>query len=56
MLRKFLAQNIQTIEGEQKTCLANSQQRYVRITALVAIQGIIVQQHEQFSQTSRPTR
>lgn len=55
MLMKFLAQDIEMIESEQKTYLANPQRRYVEINpAIIAIQRLIVRQYEQFLQKSRP--
>ncbi|KJH71831.1 aromatic ring-hydroxylating dioxygenase subunit alpha [Aliterella atlantica] len=55
MLMKFLAQDIEMLESEQKTYLANPQRRYVEINpAIIAIQRLIVRQYEQFLQKSRP--
>lgn len=57
MLMKFLAQDIEMMESEQKTYLANPQRRYVEINpAIIAIQRLIVRQYEQFLQTARQTR
>ncbi len=50
-LLKFLAQDIEMIESEQRNYLANPQRRYVEINpAIIAIQRLIVQQYEQFMQ------
>jgi len=54
---KFLAQDIDMSESEQKTYLANPQRRYVEINpAIIAIGRLIVRQYKQFLQTSRQTR
>lgn len=53
ILLKFLAQDIEMIESEQQTYLANRQRRYVEINpAIFAIQRLIVRQYEQFVQKS----
>ncbi len=53
VLYKFLAQDIEMIESEQQTYLANPQRRYVEINpAIIAIQRLIVRQYEQFMQKS----
>jgi hypothetical protein len=53
VLNKFLAQDIEMIESEQRNYLANPQRRYVEINpAIIAIQRLIVQQYEQFVQKS----
>ena len=53
VLYKFLAQDIEMIESEQQTYLANPQQRYVEINpAIVALQRVIVRQYQQFMQKS----
>ncbi|MEP0807792.1 aromatic ring-hydroxylating dioxygenase subunit alpha [Trichocoleus sp. ST-U2] len=53
VLLKFLAQDIEMIESEQRTYLANPQRRYVEINpAIIAIQRLIVRQHEKFVQKS----
>jgi renierapurpurin 18,18'-hydroxylase len=53
VLRKFLAQDIEMIESEQRTYLANRDRRYVEINpAIIAIQRLIVRQYEQFLQQS----
>lgn len=50
-LLKFLAQDIEMIESEQRNYLANPQRRYVEINpAIIAIQRLIVRQYEQFMQ------
>lgn len=57
VLRKFLAQDIEMIESEQQTYLANPQRRYVEINpAIIAIQRLIVRQYEQFLQNSSQAR
>lgn len=54
ILMKFLAQDIEMIESEQKTYSANPQRRYIEINpAIIAIQRIIVRQYEKFLQTLR---
>jgi len=53
VLEKFLAQDIEMIESEQQTYLANRSRRYVEINpAIIAIQRLIVRQYEQFLQKS----
>ncbi|MFN6572199.1 aromatic ring-hydroxylating dioxygenase subunit alpha [Dendronalium sp. ChiSLP03b] len=53
VLPKFLAQDIEMIESEQQTYLANPQRRYVEINpAIIAIQRLIIRQYEQFMQQS----
>jgi renierapurpurin 18,18'-hydroxylase len=53
VLLKFLAQDIEMIESEQQTYLANPQRRYVEINpAIIAIQRLIIRQYEQFMQKS----
>jgi len=53
VLNKFLAQDIEMIESEQRNYLANPQRRYVEINpAIIAIQRLIVRQYEQFMQKS----
>ena len=57
VLKKFLAQDIEMIESEQRTYLANRDRRYVEINpAIIAIQRLIVRQYEQFLQQSSQTR
>lgn len=49
VLNKFLAQDIEMIESEQRNYLANPQRRYVEINpAIVALQRLIIRQYEQF--------
>ncbi len=51
VLLKFLAQDIEMVESEQKTYLANPQRRYVEINpAIIAVQQLIIKQYEQFVQ------
>lgn len=53
MLQKFLDQDIEMMESEQRTYLANRQRRYVEINpAIIALQRLIVRQYEQFMQQS----
>ena len=53
VLLKFLAQDIEMVESEQQTYLANPQRRYVEINpAIIAVQRLIVRQYEQFMQNS----
>jgi phenylpropionate dioxygenase-like ring-hydroxylating dioxygenase large terminal subunit len=54
VLLKFLAQDIEMIESEQQTYLANPQRRYVEINpAIIALQRLILRQYEQFMQQSK---
>lgn len=51
VLYKFLNQDIEMIENEQRNYLANPQRRYVEINpAIMALQRLIVRQYEQFQQ------
>ena len=53
VLMKFLSQDIEMIESEQQTYLADPQRRYVEINpAIIALQRVIVRQYEQFMQKS----
>lgn len=53
VLLKFLAQDIEMVESEQQTYLANHHRRYVEINpAIIAVQRLIVRQYEQFMQKS----
>ncbi len=50
---RFLAQDIEMMENEQRTYLANPQRHYVEINpAIVALQRVIIRQYEQFMQKS----
>ncbi|HEY9650671.1 MAG TPA: aromatic ring-hydroxylating dioxygenase subunit alpha, partial [Coleofasciculaceae cyanobacterium] len=50
---KFLNQDIEMMESEQQTYLANPQRRYVEINpAIIALQRLVVRQYEQFMQQS----
>lgn len=52
-LKKFLDQDLEMIESEQRTYLANPQRRYVEINpAIIALQRVIVKQYEQYMQQS----
>lgn len=53
VLLKFLAQDIEMVESEQQTYLANPSRRYVEINpAIIAIQRLIVRKYQQFMQES----
>jgi phenylpropionate dioxygenase-like ring-hydroxylating dioxygenase large terminal subunit len=53
LLKKFIDQDIEMVESEQQTYLANRQRRYIEINpAIIALQRVIVQQYEQFMQQS----
>jgi hypothetical protein len=53
VLNKFIAQDIEMIESEQRNYLANPQRRYVEINpAIIALQRLIIRQYEQFMQES----
>lgn len=50
---KFLLQDVEMMESEQRTYLANPQRRYVEINpAIIALQRVIVRQYETFLQQS----
>ncbi|NER30852.1 MAG: aromatic ring-hydroxylating dioxygenase subunit alpha [Symploca sp. SIO1C4] len=50
---KFLNQDIEMMESEQRTYLANPQRHYVEINpAIIAVQRLIVRQYKQFMQQS----
>lgn len=50
---KFLVQDVEMMESEQQTFSSNSQRRYVEINpAIIALQRLILRQHEQFVQQS----
>jgi phenylpropionate dioxygenase-like ring-hydroxylating dioxygenase large terminal subunit len=49
LFRKFVLQDIEMIESEQQTYLANQQRRYVEINpAIIALQRLIISQYEQY--------
>jgi phenylpropionate dioxygenase-like ring-hydroxylating dioxygenase large terminal subunit len=53
LFMRFLAQDIEMMENEQRTYLANPQRHYVEINpAIVALQRVIIRQYEQFMQKS----
>lgn len=53
VLRRFLAQDIEMIESEQRTYLANRQRRYVEINpAIIALQRLIMRQYDNYMQES----
>lgn len=50
LFMRFLSQDIEMIESEQRTYLANPQRRYVEINpAIVALQRLIIRQYEQYT-------
>ncbi|BAZ09928.1 Rieske [2Fe-2S] domain-containing protein [Calothrix sp. NIES-4071] len=52
-LLKFLAQDIEMVESEQRNYLANPHRRYVEINpAIIAAQRLIVRQYKEFIQSS----
>lgn len=54
VLLRFLAQDIEMVESEQQSYLANPQRRYVEINpAIFAIQRLIIKQYEQYRHESR---
>ncbi|MBF2018226.1 MAG: aromatic ring-hydroxylating dioxygenase subunit alpha [Rivularia sp. T60_A2020_040] len=54
VLKNFLDQDVEMIESEQRTYLANPQRRYVEINpAIIALQRVIVGQYEKFMQQSK---
>lgn len=54
---KFLSQDIEMMESEQQTYLANPQRRYVEINpAIIALERLIIRQYEQFMQKSSQLR
>lgn len=55
VLLRFLAQDIEMIDSEQQTYLANPHRRYVEINpAIIAIQRLSVRQYEQYTRSSQP--
>ncbi len=51
LFMKFIVQDIEMIESEQQTYLANRDRRYVEINpAIIALQRLIIQQYEKFMQ------
>ena len=55
LFMRFLRQDIEMIESEQRNYLTNPQRRYVEINpAIIAVQRLIVRQYEQFMQKSSP--
>ena len=54
---RFLSQDIEMMESEQQTYLANPQRRYVEINpAIIALERLISRQYEQFMQKSSQLR
>jgi hypothetical protein len=57
VLMKFLSQDIEMMESEQRQYLASPQRRYVEINpAIIAVQRLIVRQFERFRQSSSQTK
>ena len=53
LLKKFLEQDIEMIESEQRTYLNNPQRQYVEINpAIIALERVIVSQYEKFMSRS----
>jgi hypothetical protein len=53
VLMKFLSQDIEMMESEQRQYSASPQRRYVEINpAIIAVQRLIVRQFERFTQSS----
>lgn len=54
LLKKFIDQDLEMVESEQRTYLANPQRTYVEINpAIIALQRVSTKQYEQFVQHSR---
>ncbi|CCH67871.1 FIG00566093: hypothetical protein [Richelia intracellularis HH01] len=54
LFKKFLDQDLEMVESEQRSYLANPERRYVEINpAIIALQRVIVGQYEYFMQQSR---
>lgn len=54
---RFLGQDIEMMESEQQTYLANQERRYVEINpAIIAVERLIIRQYEQFMQKSSQLR
>lgn len=54
LFKKFLDQDVEMVESEQRNYLANPERRYVEINpAIIALQRLIVGQYEEFMQQSR---
>ena len=54
LFKKFLDQDIEMVESEQRTYLTNPHRRYVEINpAIIALQRVIVNQYEKFMQQSK---
>lgn len=54
VLEKFLAQDVEMIESEQKNYSQNPQRQYVEVNpAIIAIQRVTVRQYEEFMQQSK---
>jgi phenylpropionate dioxygenase-like ring-hydroxylating dioxygenase large terminal subunit len=54
---RFLSQDIEMMESEQQTYLANPERRYVEINpAIIALERLIIRQYQQFMQKSSQLR
>ncbi len=54
---RFLKQDIEMMESEQQTYLANPQRRYVEINpAIIAIERLIIRQYEQYNNMQKSTQ
>ncbi|MBW4581423.1 MAG: aromatic ring-hydroxylating dioxygenase subunit alpha [Tildeniella nuda ZEHNDER 1965/U140] len=57
VLMRFLAQDIEMMESEQRQYLAEPTRRCVEINpAIIAVQRLIIRQYERFKQSSSPTQ
>ncbi|ERN43176.1 phenylpropionate dioxygenase [Rubidibacter lacunae KORDI 51-2] len=57
ILRRFLAQDIEMVENEQRTYLTNPQRRYVEINpAIIALQRLLVRQYCQYERDRHEDR
>jgi hypothetical protein len=53
---RFIAQDIEMMESEQQTYLANRERRYVEINpAIIAVERLMIRQYEQIMQRSSLT-
>jgi renierapurpurin 18,18'-hydroxylase len=57
VLMRFLAQDVEMMESEQRQYLAEPTRRYVEINpAIIAVQRLIIRQYERFMQSTSPTQ
>jgi renierapurpurin 18,18'-hydroxylase len=57
VLMRFLAQDVEMMESEQRQYLAKPTRRYVEINpAIIAVQRLIIRQYERFMQSTSPTQ